>query len=455
MSTPTPEDFFGEHPPARIFGTEGECNIQLLDPHDSTQERYVTPRAIKAAGYVSVGYYLDVGSKIYVDQRHLEICSAEALGPKQAAAVDAAGPTILSRVVKASGIKHNGLHRHSGTIFHGTERTSGYHENYMFPRDVMFSTLIDSVIASHLTSRIYAMAGTVKNGFQLSQKVEGIGGDPIIDRKAERYTKHGSKPMAMIRPIDKDTDVTGAPEWARLEVRFADPGFSLTARFLNFAATSLAMRIVEHEDMVDVDKLQGISFKYPANTAKHFSEDLTLSVTGETNDGMQASAVDFQDALLEEVTKLAEKIELPEDELQAIPLWMHVNDSLRAANLDKGEYSHLLEIVDFAIRHRELTRHYPPEQLNSYNNAVFEELADWDRLMPDGRGILFWKAIGSPYVSQEDVEHFANNPPLTRAMARGGQIKRRARQLQDVSWSRIYPKTGKSIPLHDSYAIAV
>jgi len=47
--SPRPEDFFSESPPARIIGTESECNIQSRE--GLSEYSYISAEAIAASGH--------------------------------------------------------------------------------------------------------------------------------------------------------------------------------------------------------------------------------------------------------------------------------------------------------------------------------------------------------------------------------------------------------------------
>ena len=448
MNTPRPEDFFGDTPPPRIIGTECECNIQLTN--DSSQASYISKGAINRAGYKNTNGLLANGAKLYVDLEHLEVDSAEALGPGQAAAADLATIGILTRIVKASGVEHKGLHRHSGTFLLSKEKTSGYHESYGIPRAIAGSGLIDTIVASHLASRIYAWGGTVKSGFHLSQKVKGIGNPPIT-RIQERRTSETRKPMAMIPPEEKDRDTIGNPDWARLEVRFADPGLNRNALFLSFATTSLALRIVEQSRKLELDELLDLTFKDKVAAAQLFSRDLTFSETAETLNGNKISAANFQEILFQTAYELSQKVELPKEERQAIMLGFLMCDELRAADLTTGEYGRLPLMTHFAPRHQYLTSRYPLDRLHSGNRRAVSANLSIDRILPEGGAMRAWAKIVSPFVSEEMIKEFEDKAPPTRAQARGKLI---AQGASFANWARVDLPGGKRIDLPDPYATA-
>ncbi len=449
------EAFFGPTPPARIIGTENEVPVQKQA--GQSIHGYMSEEAIERAGFglihresSQLGFMLDNGCSIYLDVgEHIEIDSAEALGPAQAAAADAASIITLQEIIRASHIPHHGVHRTSGTYFRGKANTSGFHENYLIPRKLAGSIQLSHVMASHLSSRLYAMAGTVSAGFQLSQKVDGIG-DPAVTTDLGRRTAHGKKPMALI--TSTSDDVLGNPEWGRLEVRYADPRTSPTANYLAFATTSLVLRMIEHPGAVDIMKLLEKSFVNHAETATRFSKDLAFTAVGQTADGSSYSAVDYQEMLAQAANTLAERIELPDDEEAAIELWFNTCDELRAANFKEGEYGGLLGSMDAALRHRYLASRFKENELDSRNVQAWEANLSWDRILPIGGALLVWSKLPSPYVDRQEIGHLVREPPPTRATIRSNAIRRGKFFLKSATWSRLNFRSGRYRSLTDPYA---
>jgi len=258
--------------------------------------------------------------------------------------------------------------------------------------------------------------------------------------------------MAIVPPEGADQDtVTPGGDYARLEVRFADANFSKTINFLDLATTSLMLRIVEHKDKLNNDVLIGKSFESPGYAAESFSKDLGFTKTMETLDGNVISAVNYQEILLEQAYILNENIELPEDERIALPLWGHVIDQLKLADLNKGEYAGLLELADFAIRHFYLRKRFDENQINSFNADVVAATLTWDRISPSGPAMRYWDKIESPYISYSEILKLYNTPPCTRATARGSMIRDNHGE-KNASWNYLKTKSGDYYRFDDPYS---
>jgi proteasome accessory factor A len=451
----TIKDFFSETPPDRIIGVESEITIQIEqeDNQFSHVERFIADEAIRDAGFRTAGHgYLDSGGRIYLDMQNLEVATAECRGPLQAAAADYAGILQLIDIVDASGFTHDGLFRNTGTAINGAAETTGYHENYLIPRSLTEEIEFKAIMPSYLASRMWAGSGAITDKFELSQKISGIGYIAITNDLTHRIT-HGAKPMAIIPPPGADIDVVAPDgEYARLEVRFADANFSKTINYLGFATASLALRIAEHKDKIDTKILIEKSFDCPGYAAQHFSTDLRFTRTMETLGGDFMSAVNYQELLVDKARELSDRVELPFDELQAINLWETIIEQLRVADLEAGDYAGLLELADFAIRHKYLRKHFSEEDLNSYNPEAVAMNLGWDRISPAGMAMRYWDKIGSEYVSNSEIDRLYDSPPATRARARGALIKEN-HGARLASWTSLTSKNGEYYRFDDPYSV--
>jgi hypothetical protein len=341
------DDFLSDTPPERIMGVECEYFLQphRLSPGSPALQKYIRAGALNTLGIAHCEGWLDNGPRLHIDVGHIEYATPECLGPKQTAAADFAGIKKLGAIVVASGEPSGGLYRTSGTTIMRPEGeiqsvTKGTHENYLTSREVTESEYFKAVLPSHLATRTYAMSGGIVKRFVRSQKVSGIGGHPIAVTKTRR-TDEGRKPMIMIPNYNDDKDVIGVDDLARVEVRFADPVMSPLGRFLSLAATSAVLRLIEHPELFDANALDYIELADPVLAAKAYSEDLRGTGTMLTLKGKRVTAGDIQEQLATQFQKLSEVIELPADELEAIPIWHDYNSAHQQSRFDRGEYAGL------------------------------------------------------------------------------------------------------------------
>ncbi|MEO7364377.1 MAG: proteasome accessory factor PafA2 family protein [Candidatus Saccharimonadales bacterium] len=449
----TPEDFMSVSPPARMIGIECEYNLQT----DGLGARsYVTADIIRSAGIKSHGSYLGNGGKLYVDVGdHPEYDTPECLGPRQVTIYKHAGVLVMQDIIGASNLPHRGLYLHAGTTIRRpgnitTTKTSGTHKNYLAPRQVTNSELIDRLLPGHLATRMYAMGGKVGERYEYSQKAQGIGGTAIT-RLVNRRTDHGNKPMVMIPPSGDDIDTIGNADWARVEVRLADPVMSPVGEFMDTATTSLVLRLIEHPHLISPHLAEAVELAEPAQAAKIFSRDLHWKAAVTTVTGKQASWLSVQRAYAEAVAMLPEFIELPEDELDAIDRWVEFCDLAALAEPLEAEYGVLANQYDFAARHSYLAKKVGIASIRCDNpNAVQRSLL-WDRITPTGGSLLYWQHQPNPIYTNEEVQTAKSTAPPTRALIRASVINGNDSDNRVSTWAHVARMKQPNIVLADSY----
>lgn len=444
-SYPNPESFFSETPPDRIIGEEVEYNIQT--PWNADIDGYISHEAIKGAGLglVAVGHYLSNGAKLYEDLKHLEYCSPESRGPYQAAAADIAGIQVLTAIVAASGKYHNGLYRLSGTALsdgHKEEQknTSGAHENLMIPRRLASDPVLEQVMATHLASRIWATNGTVTSkGYRFSQKVAGVGAVMHHSIYGDVRARAGAKPMMIIPSEGNDEDIIQGKDWARLEVRFADPLHSLEGQRNNLGATSLTLRLIEQRHRLQKyskkDRFADIVAKDPLVAAKLFMSDLSLRQTVEVASGKQQNALAIGEQLATMAIELTTMIELPVDEADCAYNWLETIQALRRSKPLEADYDpYLLRRFDMAAKHHYLARSGALNNSDDMDVARGKSLL-WDRVLPEGLGQKYWHRL---HGENEEVQRLRVTAPQTRAARRATFISKHHDDTTErcVDWAR-------------------
>lgn len=433
---PTAKQFFGDAPPSRIIGTELEYKIQNFD-HTGKEvplSNYISERAIKAAGIQSIRGYTSLGSRIYTDVGHAEYCTPECKGPYQAAAADIAGIAIMSSIINASGLEHQGVFRISGMWMNEEEDimndkvpnvTNGVHENFMLPSSLAKDQLLPLLLPTYYATRVAAMAGTISlNRYEFSQKCIGIGGNPPIEHGIKRRTDPGKKPMALI--LDGEHETVGS-DWMRLETRYADAPLSLAARRHALASTSLMLRVLEHQDKF-MNGFEDIIIKDPLTATYRMMADLSLKTTVEVVSGKEMNILDINEMLVDKLRYLSDKITLPDDELQHIGIWSQINDAYRRSRPEKLEYDPFL-VRDYPVT----TKHLWLHKIDAFRKGDGESKTrslQWDRILPIGNGM---KMMEKSSIDDPNVEKFQTSAPDGRPKIRAEFIKDYADKPSRVS----------------------
>jgi hypothetical protein len=465
MPTVRPNQFYGEHVPPRIIGTEFEASTQKINPKgpdfsisiDGSLQSQLSDEAhiISAPGYH--GLTLQNGANIHNDVGHIEYAGPEALGPRQAAAADLAGNVVLAKVAQT--ISPNcGLYLRSGTEIdikkddRVRDYTSGFHENYLVPADLLGSITLRSVLPSYLATRVWAGAGMVgRDGFHMFQKAPGIG--TIYSTGLSSRTEPHKKPMFLLRSaaLNQDGDINPDPKWGRVEVRFADPSQSTAGTFLAKASASLVLRMLEHEQITG-ESLNKLKIIDPVVAKGNTDTDLRFSQTYKTADGQRYTALDIQEAFAETALDLSEEIELPEDEVEAAHLWREIIDDLRNCDVETHDFRPVSDVVPFAPKLETLIRHYDYEDIHNKNaDAVRRDLI-WDRLEPIGTGQKYWAKVGGrqAVIPEHLIKELTVSAPRgTRAAVRGDLVL--AGEAANASWVQVSRKNGKIVDIEDPY----
>jgi hypothetical protein len=475
-----PEAFWStEEPlPERPTGSECENGVQ-----GGSSGIFVQSTTLERLGYPNhSGYMGSAGGsgRIYSDVGHLEYATAEVLGPAAAAVEDLKGmervADIVARapygvdaagnVIEPTNYDHRGVYRTAGTyIPNGSVAyqsaltsagvTSGHHLNLLFPRVVAYDPLFKPLLATVLSAKsIWAGGGALREeGFVFSQKVWGAGGDPVVLGMGNR-TAHGGKPMAMVPDAGHDADTIGDTAYARNEVRNADPHFSLVAAFLEFAALSLTLRLLEIQqagardarDKLGRQHLATFCLEQPVKAGQLFAGDLTLRSEAATHDGSDMSALDINKRLLESIELLPEVVQLPAAELLAIDGLRAVVDGLSNSHPDQRDYDRrVLLAVDYAPRHLFVAKGKESAAVTAHNVDLMRRDLLWGQIVADPAevareqlkaevearrprevgcyGKRYWASMNERHELTPQIRHLAEQSGLTpRALARAAMV---------------------------------
>ena len=452
----TPEMFLSEQPPQRIIGVECEYDIQGMDSAGRSHPAsdYISEKAMAKAGIRNLTKFTENGSRIYQDVGHAEYCTPECLGPYQAAAADLAGIAVMSSIVQASGVEHRGLYRISGTTlleetdYDKIRFTNGVHENFMAPGSIARSNLFMKLLPSYYATRVATMAGTVsQNTYEFSQKSRGIGGTPI-ERSYARRTQAGQKPMALALSDELETVGTG---WVRVETRFADAPFSLASRRHALATTSLILRLCEHEEIFNQGDFDDILIKQPVVAAHQFMADLSLKSKTEVMSGKNMNMLAISEKIAKKVLYLCERVELPEDEVDAAHTWPLIIDAFRRSKPHKAEYDNYL------LKHYSVaTKHYWLDRTGAFAKGDAEAKTrslQWDRVLPMGNGRnLMEKTDGQ----DPEIKKLQTSAPLTRAALRAQFIiDHHDDPHANAGWNYGSVSQGPTLKLTDPYGYMI
>lgn len=433
-----PEDLSTDTPPPRIIGTECEYSIQGLKDIG----KVLNSETVSKIGLISLNEFVQNGARMYVDLgRFLEYAGPESLGPADATVSDFAGVETVVLLDQVSDAEHDGIYRQTGSFmpseYLNPNTTRGYHENYLSTEEATDSKYFKSLFPSFLATKTWDGQGTLRTtGYVLKQKIWANGKIPIV-YKEERRTSASNKPMVMVKH-DDDTVNNG---WRRVELRCVDGGLSKEARLVAFGATSLVLRLFEHPAFIDGSPLKDFAtLTYVAEAGRVFAKDLLFdNAFSTTNTHKRVTAIDVQECFLDACEKMAESVQLPDDERYALAKWREIIERMKQSSLPDQEYAGLYKICDnVALYHR--ISQYNEDERNVFNHEAMRVCQNWDRIVPTGSAQAHWARFGSKLVTDEMIEDRIYNTPNSRAARRVETMQNPS--VGNVWWGNYSRKTG-------------
>lgn len=407
----------------RITGTELETCILLRDAKfthghidNETARRILDgglPNYLGRAPLFSTtaippnGYFVTNGSRIYPDVGHIEYATPEDDSFWGTAANEIAQETVLcdtlDTYVRKSGTESYSYHKR---VIDTRGTTWGYHENYFMPQadELPKEPQLGAVLAHLATRQVFTGTGYQKaNGaFTLSQKLNVV----------SRNTAGGT---IQIKPLicTRDESHTGHDQpGERLQVVCGDPNMSPWGTFMKLATTSLVLRLVEH----GVGSLPYLGYDTDyAKMAVRFCGDISLRTITQTPNGTRVSAMNIQEMLLDRCQQLAERIQLPPEEEQALGMWEQV-----LADLQEDPHK-ARNRVEWVLKYEMLGRFAAKHALNERAPELQEFDLQWDAVSDNGTGIKLRKSAAAwkPWVNAALAKERVGAPPdTTRALPR-------------------------------------
>jgi hypothetical protein len=342
----TPEDFRSTYPPERIGGTEMEYGLpcEQLSPVAVVHRvaKLIDPKMPLLSNNQGA-VFLANGAKALKELELLyEYSTQESLGPRDMLVSDMAGQEVSRAAVFMlqnemedvdSSLAKNGLYRRVGFyVLNQPEKmqlknrpdfqTTGYHENYYTPRWTNES-LGKWFMASFLaTKHTWAGSGMYYRGeFLTSQKALSVGA--ISDAKA-----HDNKQRGMLR---LDTSSLVAEGFQRIENRSGEPVLhSPYIQWLGFAATSLALRLMEYHPA----GTHSLTLRNPIQALQETAH-LNRGALVELTDHTKMTPLEHQAKIFEMVDHVmnAYQIELPYEEQVALQRLRDLAENPTADNL--------------------------------------------------------------------------------------------------------------------------
>jgi proteasome accessory factor A len=403
----------------RVIGIENEYGVTYTDDG----QRRLTPDEV--ARYLfrrvvswgrSSNVFLDNGARLYLDVgSHPEYATPECDSALQAVCHDKAGEQLLRELAADAGrqLAADGIPGRLTVFKNNTDSAGnsyGCHENYLVERSGDFGSLTDGLIPFLVSRQVFAGAGKVLTTPR--------GTTFCLSQRADHIWEGVSSATTRSRPIinTRDEPHADAESFRRLHVIVGDSNLNEYTNWLKLATTDLVVRMFE-EAPVSRD----LSLDNAIRAIRDISHDHTGTVRVPLHNGREMSALDLQEAHLEQVDRfLSTRSSTTAADREVVAQWAWVLDRLRNGPDDLHRH------LDWVAKHRlvEAWRARHAAGLADPRVAMLD-LAYHD-LDPE-RG-LFWllQARGDTVrmLDDEAIETAMHTPPsTTRAALRGRFIR--------------------------------
>lgn len=383
------------------------------------------------------------GGCAYIDLDHLELCIPEVLSAFDHAAATAA----MLRLAREAQVRAN-LELPAGQSIQvlvnnsdGRSNSYGSHLNFLISRPTWDDILerrphyLQFLATHQLSAMIYTGQGKVGSendrpevAYQISQRAD------FFETVTGTQTTYR-------RPIVNSRDETlcgKSGDLARLHVIGFDNTLCHGANVLKVGTMQIVLAMLEAQD---VDTRLAIDDLVAA--AVDFSHDPSLQQSVRLVEGGCATAIEIQQRILEHALRHRDThgFETVPRADEILSLWEDTLSKLVACDLDvlagRIDWILKLRILERALDQRSDLDWKSPEL--KYLDQIFGSLD------PDEG--LFWPHVGSglveAWVSDEEIEHFRNEPPSdTRAWTRAMILRRFDRnEVERIDWDQITLRT--------------
>ena len=386
-----------------------------------------------------VNIILPNGSRYYVDHAHPEYSSPECSNARDAVIWDKAGERILEDSIAAA----QPLLRDNERVFiyknntDGKGASYGMHENYLVARATPFADIVRHLTPFFVSRQVVTGAGRVGIG------ADSRGAGFQLTQRSDFFEVEVGLETTLKRPIINTRDEPHAdPEkYRRLHVIIGDANLAELSTYLKIGTTNLVLAMIEDGWLTQAGV--DLTVDGPVSALRDVSHDPSLAHRLTLADGRRMTAVQLQEAYLEQARKHVED-RLGEDvdptTTDVLDRWESVlrrlaDDPLSlAGELDWPTKLSLLE----GYRDREGLAWDAPKLA-----LVDLQYAD---VRPD-RGLynrLVTRGSMTRLVGEDEVLRAVSTPPEdTRAWFRGRCIARYGADVAAASWDSVIFDVGK------------
>lgn len=284
---------------------------QLYDPSEAMADEDV--------GLANV--ILTNGARLYVDHAHPEYSTPECTNPRDVVIWDKAGERIMAeaarRAAATPGLPQINLYKNN-TDNKGA--SYGAHENYLMRRSTPWAEIVRHLIPFFATRQVVCGAGRIGTG----QDGSGVGFQ--ISQRADFFEVEVGLETTLKRPIinTRDEPHADAEKYRRLHVIIGDANLSEVSTYLKMGTTALVLAMIEAGFLT-----RDLSLAEPIGDLHAVSHDPDLEYKVTLRDGRRMTAVDLQEAYLEQAQGFVAASGADEVTADVLERWASVLDRLR------------------------------------------------------------------------------------------------------------------------------
>lgn len=378
------------------------------------------------------------GARFYNDHTHPEYSTPECRTLLDLVAHDRAGERIVQAAAARRNLSLGGGHLQlykNNTDFHG--HSYGCHDNYLVPRAVPFTSLVNGLLPFLVSRQIVAGSGKVGiegqehgirgSGYQLSQRADFVETELSVD------TMHN-------RPIlnTRDEPHADRTRYRRLHLIIGDANMCEYATALKVGTTRVVL------DLIERGRAPTLELSWPVEAVKQLSWDPNLKARVSCRDGRSLSAIELQESYLDAAARVLSGLDRETDWI--LGEW---RETLSMLTRDRNA---LVGKLDWVTK-LWLLETFMEEERIGWDDPWLSSLDLEYHNVDPSRGLflgLEQEGKTTRLVDARDIERaMAEGPADTRGGIRGLCLRRFPDQVKSVQWERVQFRGGLRAPTLD------
>jgi proteasome accessory factor PafA2 len=241
------------------------------------------------------------GARLYVDHAHPEYSTPECTNPRDVVVWDKAGERVMAEAARLAaqvpGVRPIQLYKNNTD---GKGASYGAHENYLVARATPFADVVRHLTPFFVSRQVVTGAGRVGIG------ADSRGAGFQLTQRADFFEVEVGLETTLKRPIINTRDEPHAdPEkYRRLHVIIGDANLAELSTYLKIGTANLVLAMIEDGWLTEAGV--DLTVDGPVSALRDVSHDPSLAHRLTLADGRRMTAVQLQEAYLEQARKHVE-----------------------------------------------------------------------------------------------------------------------------------------------------